>query len=94
LGAPRELRGDTTQKPEPLFDFVGLESNLKPGDIARDLIRSFLTNDSVIYVGTLANCPHKLTKTAGPLARRSAASGGANCTRAARRLQFAPAAAR
>jgi hypothetical protein len=40
-----------------------------------------------------ANCPHKLTKTAAPLARRRAASGGSNCTRAARRLQFAPATA-
>ena len=40
------------------------------------------------------NCPHKLTKTAGPLARRRAASGGANCSFASRRLQFAPAAGR
>jgi len=40
---------------------------------------------------TRPNCPHKLTKTAGPLARRRAASGGSNCTRASRRLQFAPA---
>jgi hypothetical protein len=42
---------------------------------------------------TPPNNPHKLTKTAGPLARRRAASGGANCTRASRRLQFAPATA-
>jgi hypothetical protein len=39
------------------------------------------------------NCPHKLTKTAGPLARRRAASGDSNCTSASRRLQFAPATA-
>src|ERR1043166_3245299 len=29
-----------------------------------------------------ANCPHKLTETAGPLARRKAASRGSNCTHA------------
>src|ERR1051325_11362169 len=33
-----------------------------------------------------ANYPHKLPKTADPLARRRAASGGSNCTRASRRL--------
>jgi len=46
-------------------------------------IGSFL----IALVGdTPPNCPHKLTKTAGPVARRRAASGGANCTRASRRL--------
>ena len=43
---------------------------------------------------TPPNCPHKLKKTAGPLARRRAASVGSNCTRASRRLQFTPTAAR
>src|ERR1051325_5209314 len=46
------------------------------------------------YDNSRPNCPHKLTKTAGPLADRRAALGGSNCTRAARRLQFAPAPAR
>jgi hypothetical protein len=48
---------------------------------------TFATGKSVAS----ANCPHKLTKTAGPLARRRAASSDSNCTRASRRLQFAPA---
>jgi hypothetical protein len=34
-----------------------------------------------------------INASAGPLARRRAASGGANCTHASRRLQFAPATA-
>ena len=41
-----------------------------------------------------SNDPHKLTKTAGPLARRRSRLGAAsNCTRASRRLHLAPATA-
>jgi len=41
-----------------------------------------------------ANDPHKLTKAAERWLGGGAALGGSNCTRAARRLQFAPAASR
>src|ERR1051325_11611659 len=40
------------------------------------------------------NYPHKLTKAAEPWLGGGAASGGSNCTPAARRLQVAPAAPR
>ena len=57
------------------------------------------TQEGICYfahtVQAPSNDPHKLTKTADPLARRRSRLGAAsNCTRASRRLQFAPAAAR
>jgi len=45
-------------------------------------------------MSTRPNDPHKLTKAAERWLGGGAALGGSNCTRAARRLQFAPSASR